>query len=189
MPVELTLSYKGFSLRLEFKTNSYYVRTEFEPGKTLYQILFEHLVDKRAVSVKGLARKYRNVNPFLRDWPIACMMQRIEAALGECPNEGLKRMRFVKLPRGGANPVIKRQRPTSRFTEEQRRVIERTIGILHLRGRKPSYEEIRAACLTVLARKGLQENVSLMSCTIARFKRRLGLIAPQPIKQRRRRPK
>lgn len=76
----LTLRHKGYPLKLVFRADTYYTRTVFEPGETMYQILFEHLIDGKIVSCRGIARHYEKVNPDINPGAIQQMLARIEAA-------------------------------------------------------------------------------------------------------------
>ncbi len=186
----LTLRYKGFSLKLVFKANTYYTKTPFEPGKTLYQTLFEHLIDGKTVSCHGLAKHYKKVNSYINPGAISQLLKRIEAAVKKSPNRKLRKKHFKRPQIGGASPVLSRKSPISRFTPAQREIFEKTIGLLHKQGKRPRYKEIRRACLNSLQKKGLAGNVILSDLAIWRAKKRLGLpIRPPPRpKPPRRRP-
>ena len=168
MPV-LTLRYKGYSLQLRFELNSYYMRTPFEPGKTLYQLLFEHLIDGKPVSCRGIARKYKAVNDSITANSIKKIMGRIESALKSSCDKRLRKKRFVTLPRGGASPVLERKSSESRFTEVQRAIIDKAVTALRSKGKKPTPKEIRAACLRVLREKGLNGNVVFSHLAAKRY--------------------
>lgn len=62
-------------------------------------------------------------------------------------------MRFKRLPRGGASPVISRKTPSSRFTHAQREVIEETMKGLYKLGKLPRHADIRVNCLAALRKK------------------------------------
>jgi len=191
MPV-LVLNYKDYSLTLVFRQKSYYAGMPFElgktifcPDKTLYQILFEHLIDKKTVSLGGFVAKYKEINPEITIGSIALLMKKIEAAVKQSKNPNLRKMRFKRMPHGGANPVLSRTSASSRFTPTQRKTLEETIKEMHKLGKKPSYERIRDACLQALHERYLSENVVLSNLAIWKLKKRLGL----PIVKRQRRPK
>jgi hypothetical protein len=116
----LNVSHKGYNLRLVLPYNSYYATQEFEPGKTMYQILFEHLIDGTTVSQGGLVRRYKWVNIFIRRTAIKWMMGKIEAALKTSKDRRLREMRFVTLPSGGVTPVLSRKTSRPRSTVMQR---------------------------------------------------------------------
>lgn len=171
----LTLRHKGYSLQLRFEVKSYYMRTPFEPGKTLYQIIFEHLIDGKTVSLRGLARKYAKVNLDIRGAAIKRMMKTIEIAAKKSSDARLRKKRFVTLPRGGASPVLERKSSESRFTEAQREVIMRTGNALRKQGRKPTLKEFRYACINALNRAGLGGNVVFSFLAAKRHAKRGGL--------------
>ena len=176
----LTLRHKGYSLKLVFRADTYYTETAFEPRKTLYQILFERLVDGKTVSLRGLARHYKKVNPDINPGAIRQMLGRIEEAAKKSKNSKLRKTRFKRLPIGGASTVISRKNPSSRFTPAQREVIEGTINGLYKLGKLPRYADIRVTCLVALRKKGLGGNVVLSDLAILRAKKRIGL----PIRKR-----
>ena len=185
---ELDLSYKGFSLKLVFQRSTYYSTTEFEPGKTLYQVLFEHLMDGRTVSLGGLVRQYKKVNSDIRPRVIADLVQRIELAVELSKDRLLNRKSFRKLKQGGANPVFSRRNINSRFTPAQRDLIDQTIKLMHGEG-KPKYAEIRIACLVALRKAKLGGNLAISNLALLRAKKRLGLpiqkrSSPKPPKRR-----
>ncbi len=161
---------------LYFKNKSYYSKTEFEPGKTLYQILFEHLVDGRVVSQKALARKYSSVNPFIGGGALARAISKVELSLAKSPNAILKKKKFLKLSQGGANPVISRKKAMSKFTHSQKAVITAGFKRIFRSGRNPSNALVRKYCLKELAKKGLVENVILSMRTISKQRKKLGLL-------------
>jgi len=90
---------------------------------------------------------------------VARITSKIEQALKNSLNPRLKKMSFVKLSRGGASPVLKRRSSMSRFTVEQRAIIDATVHKFLNKNKHISNSEIREACLKQLAKKGLQENV------------------------------
>ncbi len=171
----LTLRYKGYSLQLSFELNSYYMRTPFEHGKTLYQLLFEHLIDGKTVSSKGIARHYKPVNDSITGGSVSKIMERIESALKASRDKRLRKKRFVTLPRGGASPVLERKSSESRFTEAQREVIMRTGNAFRKQGRKLTLKEFRYACINALNRKGLDDNVVFSHLAAKRYAKRGGL--------------
>jgi len=185
-----TLKHKGYTLKISFRTTQYYARTEFENGKTLYQILFEHLIDGRAVSLKGLVRKYESKNPDITTRAIAYMVEKIEDSVKGSPNKRLRGKKFKKLTRGGANPVLSRQNINSRLAPGQREILEQVIKSMSKRKKAPPYKQIRAAALRRLEAAGLAKNLALSDLTILRAKKRLGLPIMKPgfVKTRRRKP-
>lgn len=174
---KLTLYYKGHFLPLFLHGKTFYSVKEFEPGKTLYHVLFEHLVDGVPVSQKGLARKYADKNEFLRDKVISKIMERIESAAKNSNDQELGKKHFVRLPAGGASPVLSRKSMDSRFTQQQNEIIKKTIQRLYCTGKIPSPKRIRIACLAALKKKDLAESVALSYPAI---KRRI----PRPPMQR-----
>ena len=169
MPV-LNVSHKGHSLRLVFSKNSYYTRQKFKPGKTLYQILFEHLVDGKPVSMMDLARKYKKVNLFIGSFTVGQLMKVIETALKKSKDKRLREMRFTKLHRIGKS-----------FTPKQRKIIESIMRKMHSGGKMPSNNVVRDACLNALRQRNLAGNIIFGSNTVRKFKQRFGLpLRPQP---------
>jgi hypothetical protein len=146
MPIELKLRYKGYFLRLYFRYKSYYTIHEFEPGKyttngvepgkTMYQILFEHLVDKKPISYTEIAEHYKGANPLLRGPVIEFVVKKIKAAAKKSPDARLKRMAFV-INKSRCGMVPSNVVP----------VIEKMMRNLHRGGRKPTYAQIRAVGL------------------------------------------
>lgn len=181
---EVALSYKGFSLNLVLKKDTFYKTKEVEPGKTLYQILFEHLIDGKTVSCKGLAREYKNVNASITARSIINVMKKIEAAVGGSQNSRLKEKHFKTLSRGGASNVLSRQSVNSRYTSRQREIIKETIKEKTKQGATPSYKRMRTDCLRALGEKGLAENVTLSNLTIWKIKKGLGRpVRPGPLRR------
>ena len=172
---ELILSYKGYSLTLSFPTKNYYMTKEFEPGKTLYQILFEHLIDGKAISLRGLAKQYKKVNLDISPMAIRWVMGKINYALKASPDKRLRKKCFIMLPSGGAGAVLLRKSHRARYTLKQRAIIEETLRKLHKQGRKPTIAKIRAACLNALHKEGLAKNIMLHKSAIRDYKKRLGL--------------
>ena len=179
MPV-LNVSHKGYSLRLVFPKSSYYTRQEFEPGKTIFHILVEHLIDGTPVSRGGLARKYKKVNLFISGFTVGRLMKAIEIAVKKSKDKRLRKMRFAELPIvpiGGAS-----------FTPEQRKIIESTMRKLHRGGKRPSNNNVRDACLGALRQENIAGDIILDRTTVIKFKHRLGLpLRPQPPHLKRRR--
>ncbi len=171
----LKLSCNGYSLDLPYKHIHYYLTQEFEPGKTLYQILFEHLVKGKTVSAGEIARKYKEINYSLDPGAVFMLIRRIEAALKNSPDKRLRKMEFVRPPRGGASPVISRKSQKARYTLAQRAVIDTTVKGLCSNGKKPTQREIKTVCMKALQEKGLAGNVKLNPAMISHTKKRLGL--------------
>lgn len=184
---QLTVHYKDYSLPMDFQRNSYYTSTELEPGKTIYQILFEHLIDKKTVFMRRLARKYAGVCPFINAAAIRWCLKNIEAALKKSPDKRLNEMRFIKAPHGGATDVMVRRSSRSRFTPPQKALFLGQIKKMHSRGRNPPFEKIRHDFLETLQRKNLDANVVVGFNTIKRAMRSLRL--PQRQYRQRGRPR
>lgn len=183
----LTLSYKGFSLPVELKINSFYARTEVEPGKTIYQILFEHLVDRKTISLSGLCRRYKEANEFISSGSLVYALRKIEAAKKVSSNPKIKLMVFKRLKRGEGNPVSARYSKMGRFSQEQKEIVMKAIELLHSRVKEPGNERLRQECLRALAKHGLAANVVLGDSTIIRYKRKLGIPPLSPKRRFRRR--
>ena len=174
MPIELTLRYKGYFLRLYFRYKSYYTIHEFEPGKyttkgfkpgkTMYQILFEHLVDKKPVSYTEIAEHYKRANLFLRGPAIKSMVKKIKAAAKKSPDRRLRRMAFIiNESRGGAVP------------SHVMPVIKKMMRDLHRGGRRPTYTQIRVAGVNKLTEVDPNMGIGFSNSMIRRLKRKLGL--------------
>ncbi len=187
MPV-LNLLHKGYSLRLVFPYNSYYANQKFESDKTLYQILFEHLIDRKAVLPFELAERYKKVNPLIRGCAIILLMRRIEAALGTAKDKRLREMHFIKKEKGLAALQRQKQKAYVRYNKARMKIINATIQELYGKGGIPANRVIRDACLQALRKAGLAEKVILPPRTLHIFIKRLNLpLRPQPPHLKRRR--
>ncbi|HIH08082.1 MAG TPA: hypothetical protein HA237_01795, partial [Candidatus Diapherotrites archaeon] len=96
MAVKKLLRYKGHSIELEFKTNIFFAREEIARAKTLYQKLFEYLIDGRTVSYRGLAKVLARRGINIEKGTIRFAVLRIEEALKKSPDPVLQKMGFVK---------------------------------------------------------------------------------------------
>lgn len=170
----MNLEYKGYSLKLEFLVNTYLIETEIVKGKTLYQKLFEYLIDGKIVSAKGFARVIKRHDPTnpVSFTSIMNSMSRIEAALKKSHNPGLKKMVFLKQGQGGYNPVINRENSKSRLTPAQLRILDNATEEKMSQG-GCYMSNLREYCLAALTNKNLGENVVLTFGTLKRSLQRV----------------
>ncbi|MDP2974279.1 MAG: hypothetical protein Q8N60_04465 [Candidatus Diapherotrites archaeon] len=157
MPV-LNIQYKDYNLQLVFPYNSYYATKEFEPGKTIYQILFERLIDGNVVSPFGLAKRYKKVNPLIGGKVIISLMRRIEAALRTAKDERLREMRFTKKEKGLAALQMREQRAYVRYNKARMEIINAAIRELYGQGGIPANRVVRdvPACKPCVKRDWLK---------------------------------
>jgi len=172
MAVKKLLRYKGHSIELEFKTNIFFAREEIARAKTLYQKLFEYLIDGRTVSYRGLAKVLARRGINIEKGTIRFAVLRIEEALKKSPDPVLQKMGFVKkeqFGRGSGRPVS-RNSSKVRFTTAQKTVIEDTIEKALREGTatRGSYSILMEQCLAALKRKGLGKEVALHESSVKR---------------------
>lgn len=173
----IRLEHNGLSLEIPYKNKHLYLEKEFEPGKNLYQIVFEYLVDGRELSIGELIRKYRSKHPQLGHAPIWFIIKRIKSAQEKSLDPRVKALSFVRPSRGGARPVISRKSVRSRYTPEQKATIESVVKALHENGKRPSDRAVKLACIRALSQKGLLQNVKLHPLRIRAIKIDLNLLA------------
>ncbi len=164
-----------YRLVLRFPRRGYYLRTHFETGKTIYQILFEHLVEKKIVSAGALARKYKKVNPVISPGIFMQAIKRIETSLKTAQDPRLKAMKFVRPKIGHGSPPINRRSPNANYTARQREIIDEATKMMYQKFKHPTRAMIRIGCMQMLKKEGLAENVAISNRTIIKCRKRLGL--------------
>jgi len=166
----LKLKYKGFELELEFERNWYTTNLEVERGKTIYQILFELLIDGRMVNQKYLAKVLQSQNIQLSSTTIIKSMRIIEKALQNSRNSKLSSMRFRRKPHGGLQRVLDKKNPRGAYSVSQYRIIREAIYRMlterQLEKKPYSIEELRDRCLSSLRQKGQEAGVNLGKPTL-----------------------
>lgn len=166
----LTLKYKGYALNLEFVKKGYYCTKEFEPGKTIYQILFEHLIDKKLVEPGKIVKKYAGTikNYGFSSNTINHFVTMIQNASKKSPNKLLQSMRFVRVSHGGAHPVVNRISPKSRYSRQQSEIMSRVTEEFLRSGKPINIAEIKAAYFAALESASLHTNVKLTDTYVRR---------------------
>ncbi len=162
----LNLRYKGFELQIELPTRSYYAVTKVKGRKTLYHLLFEHLIDGKVVNAKEFARRFKKVAPTISGSAVNYIMRKIEGAVKKSPNPKLRAIKFQRERRGGAHPAVTRLAAGARFTAEQNKIIGRVISGIVKNDRPCTWIYIRNKCLTELEKKGLATDMVLARTTI-----------------------
>lgn len=160
MPI-VDVGHKGYSLRfsLEGANYNYYCTKEFEPKKTIYQLLFERLIDKKLVEPSRLVEEYA---PKIGNYGFSAQnvrnfVKRIESALKTSPDKRLRSMSFVRLSQGGASSVFDRSHRKARYTEEQRKVMR---GVIKRYTSRPKFEKVRKDLISALKEHELHAHVS-----------------------------
>tara|TARA_Y100000310_G_C20635242_1_gene790820 strand:+ start:574 stop:1284 length:711 start_codon:yes stop_codon:yes gene_type:complete len=80
---KLSLSHQGYKLVIEFPSSSFFVETRLTRAGSLYQILFRHLIEGKAVSPTNLIRSIRDPKKRPSKSVIRQAMQRIEEATSQ----------------------------------------------------------------------------------------------------------
>ncbi|HIH07806.1 MAG TPA: hypothetical protein HA237_00380, partial [Candidatus Diapherotrites archaeon] len=147
-------------------------REEIARGKTLYQKLFEYLIDGRTVSYRGLAKVLARRGFNIEKGTIRFAVLRIEEALRKSSDPALRKTMFMKkeqFGRGSGRPVS-RNSSKARFTAAQKTVIEDTIEKALREGTatRGSYSILMEQCLAALKRKGLGKEVALHESSVKR---------------------
>lgn len=155
----LHLSYRGIALDVPAPNNSF-ATAEIVHGKTIYQILFEHLLRGRIVSAKGLARACTKRGVELSSEGVRNMMKRIEIAAANSSHPNVSAMRFNRHGRGGSLAVFNRFSSRSRFTLQQRELIHLIIMNALRQGTK-SRKELTKLCISALNQAKIGQNVLL----------------------------
>ena len=182
MAFTIVLRYKGCSLKIDLPRGNFYAKTRIFHGKTVYEALFEHFVTGEPVSMRGFARECGQAAVRVMGYPIDTkgdsigkFMARIEAAARKSGNPALRKKSFVRLPRGGASPVLVRKSPDARFTPAARKIMLGKIRQMHRGGSRPTSAQIRDACLQELRAARMAENMVVSDTAIVRMKIELGL--------------
>ncbi|MCX6799307.1 MAG: hypothetical protein NTW59_04410 [Candidatus Diapherotrites archaeon] len=168
MALVLQLEYKGHSLQLRL-SSGYYAKALFRfKGKarpiTLYQRLFEALVDGEAVSVIQFARECQRINPSANDGAVDNVMRRIRGAIAKSGGPKLNALSFNRMPAGGSHGSA--AMPIRAISPEQRRILLEAKRQVFLQGDR-SPQALAKACNRALALAGCDEGVILTSKTVA----------------------
>jgi len=147
--VKISLLYKGFSHNLILPVGSLYTRLEVEPRKTIYQVLFEHIIDKRPIIKRQLSAKYKKVNPIINAGSIKNALNRLESSISKSTNKRINSLKPIIVGSGGAR-IRKTPSGIGKLMPEQQRIVRQTIKYMTSRGKQPSLAMVQAVCLREL---------------------------------------
>jgi hypothetical protein len=126
--VKINLRYRGLNLSITLAYLGYYARTPLYAGKTLYQMLFEELVDSKGTTPRQIMALCKRNAPYLDESNVKRIKRIIETAAAQSTNIRVSNLRFIRFPRGGHGPSINRTSPIARYTAEEREIIHRVLN-------------------------------------------------------------
>jgi len=168
------LKHKGHEITLTHQSRSFYTHTKLEGDKTLFQVLFEMVVNGEKIALKRLVTKYKPKSPYINSSTIKYCLEKIERAIKQSPNEKTRQLQIRRVTqRDRGDPKI-RTNPQTRYPKWQKAMLTDIIQKMHANDNIPTNREIEKAFHKKLA-KLKHPRLPLDGGTIRKIKRQLSL--------------
>jgi hypothetical protein len=169
----IVLRSNGLSITIPFTQQlGFYATKKIDGNKTLYNVVWEKIVNGKEVSASGLAAEYTHVNSFISSQAVVFCVKKIAWAIGQSNDPRVRELKILRAKPGQTRFAKDRVHPRQALGEDQKAVLDGVVRKLHANG-IVSNKVICEKAMIELKKQKLHNMVVLSHKTLSRSKERV----------------